>query len=172
MLIKTNAAYFSQGFPSQKGCHQLHQNPSWAEAVCEDVLLDSSYFYPDKSIHVQVTVNHANYSDPTFVHDAMVAWVENVRNDSFTVCATQAGRNERQTGSSFASIDWLAYQGAPERGVSGGMDMPTWWTGTSCRTVLLPAVNTQIWVSYLAPRILSLETTKQASSFQRNCVGG
>ncbi|XP_067020360.1 uncharacterized protein [Acropora muricata] len=127
------------GFPSQKGRHHLHQNPSWAEAVCEDVLLDSSYFYPDKSIRVQVTVNHANYSDPTFVHDAMVAWVENVRNDSFTVCVTQAGRNERQTSSSFASVDWLAYQGAPEGGVSGGMDMPTWWTGTSCRTVSLPA---------------------------------
>ena len=78
------------------------------------------------------------------MHDAMVAWVENVRNDSFTVCVTQAGRNERQTSSSFASIDWLAYQGAPGGGVSGGMDMPTWWTGTSCRTVSLPAVNTQI----------------------------
>ncbi|XP_068746586.1 uncharacterized protein [Montipora capricornis] len=126
------------GFPSEKGRHQLHHYPSWAEAVCEEVPLDSSYFYPDKRIHVQVTVNHANFSDPSYVHEAVVAWVEEIGINNFTVCVTQAGRNERKSGDSFATVDWLAYQGAPEGAVSGEMDMPTWWTGTSCRTVSLP----------------------------------
>ena len=38
----------------------------------------------------------------------------------------------------------LAYQGAPDGGVSGEMDMPTWWTGTNCRTVALPPVRLAI----------------------------
>ena len=71
----------------------------------------------------------------------MVAWVEEIGINNFTVCVTQAGRNERKSGDSFATVDWLAYQGAPEGAVSGEMDMPTWWTGTSCRTVSLPTVK-------------------------------
>ncbi|CAH3019584.1 unnamed protein product [Porites evermanni] len=61
--------------------------------------------------------------------------------NNFTVCVTQAGRNEKRNGETFATVDWLAYQGAPDGGVSGEMDMPTWWTGTSCRTVSLPSVS-------------------------------
>ena len=61
--------------------------------------------------------------------------------NNFTVCVTQAGRNEKKNGKTFASVDWLAYQGAPDGGVLGEMDMPTWWTGTSCRRVSLPPVS-------------------------------
>ena len=82
-----------------------------------------------------------NFSDPAYVHEAVVAWVEDIMGDNFTVCVTQAGRNERRNGETFATVDWLAYQGAPDGGVSGEMDMPTWWTGTSCRTVSLPSVS-------------------------------
>ncbi|PFX13617.1 CD209 antigen-like protein E [Stylophora pistillata] len=127
------------GFPSQKGRHRLNHHPNWAEAVCEQVPLVPYVFYPDKPVHIQVSVNHVNFSDPSYVHEAVVAWVEDIRENNFTVCVTQAGRNEKKNGKTFASVDWLAYQGAPDGGVSGEMDMPTWWTGTSCRTVsLLP----------------------------------
>ena len=82
-----------------------------------------------------------NFSDPGNVHEAVVAWVEEILENNFTVCVTQAGRNEKRNGETFATVDWLAYQGAPDGGVSGEMDMPTWWTGTSCRTVSLPSVG-------------------------------
>ncbi|KAL9984804.1 hypothetical protein ACROYT_G007139 [Oculina patagonica] len=126
------------GFPSQKGRHRLRRNPSWAEAVCEQVPLAPYVFYPDKPVHIQVSVNHVNFSDPTYVHEAVVPWVEEIRENNFTVCITQAGRNEKKNGQAFATVDYLAYQGAPDGGVSGEMDMPTWWTGTNCRTVSLP----------------------------------
>ena len=129
------------GFPSQKGRHRLRRSPSWAEAVCEQVPLAPFVFYPDKPVHIQVSVNHVNFSDPSYVHEAVVLWVEDIRENNFTVCVTQAGRNEKKTGQSFATVDWLAYQGAPDGGVSGSLDMPTWWTGTNCRTVSLPSVR-------------------------------
>ena len=129
------------GFPSQKGRHRLHHHPSWAEAVCEQVPLTPYVFYPDKPVHIQVSVNHVNFSDPAYVHEAVVPWVEDIRENNFTVCVTQAGRNEKKNGQTFATVDWLAYQGAPDGGVSGEMDMPIWWTGTNCRTVSLPPVS-------------------------------
>jgi len=127
------------GFPFQKGRHRLRHNPVWAEAVCEQVPLTPYVFYPDKPVHIQVSVNHVNFSDPAYVHEAVVAWVEEILDNNFTVCVTQAGRNEKRNGETFATVDWLAYQGAPDGGVSGEMDMPTWWTGTTCRTVSLPS---------------------------------
>jgi len=87
-------------------------------------------------------VNHVNHTEPSYVHEAAVVWVEDIRENNFTVCVTQAGRNEKKDGQTFAIVDWLAYQGAPDGGVSGKMDMPTWWTGTSCRIVSLPPVRT------------------------------
>ena len=98
-------------------------------------------FYPDKPVHVQVSVNHVNFSDPSYVHEAVVLWVEDIRENNFTVCVTQAGRNEKKNGQELATVDWLAYQGAPNGGVSGSLDMPTWWTGTNCRAVSLPSVR-------------------------------
>ena len=71
----------------------------------------------------------------------MVLWVEDIRENNFTVCVTQAGRNEKENGQELATVDWLAYQGAPDGGVSGSLDMPTWWTGTSCRAVSLSSVS-------------------------------
>ena len=132
---------FFSGFPSQKGRHRLSHNPIWAEAVCEQVPLEPYVFYPDKPVHIQVSVNHVNFSDPAYVHEAVVAWVEDIMENNFTVCVTQAGRNEKRNGETFATVDWMAYQGAPDGGVSGEMDMPTWWTGTNCRTVSLPSVS-------------------------------
>ena len=137
----TYVLFLFEGFPSQKGRHRLSHNPVWAEAVCEQVPLEPYVFYPDKPVQIQVSVNHVNFSDPAYVHEAVVAWVEDIMGNNFTVCVTQAGRNEKRNGETFATVDWLAYQGAPDGGVSGEMDMPTWWTGTSCRTVSLPSVS-------------------------------
>ena len=144
MAKKSN--FYFLGFPSQKGRHRLHHNPAWAEAVCEQVPLALYVFYPDKPVHIQVSVNHVNFSDPAYVHEAVVAWVEEIMDNNFTVCVTQAGRNEKRNGETFATVDWLAYQGAPDGGVSGEIDMPTWWTGTSCRTVSLPSVRDKLMI--------------------------
>ena len=131
------------GFPSQKGRHRLRHYPVWAEVVCEQVPLKPYVFYPDKPVRMQVSVNHVNFSDADYVHEAAVAWVEDIMDTNFTVCVTQAGRNDRRNGETFATVDWLAYQGAPDGGVSGKMDMLTWQTGTSCRTVSLPSVGSK-----------------------------
>ena len=50
---------------------------------------------------------------------------------------TAAGRNDRST-KEFATVDWLAYQGAPDGGVAGKTRIPEWWTGTQCKKVKLP----------------------------------
>ena len=124
----------------QEGRHSIRRIPSWAdhEGVWETVPLAPDVFYPDKPVQIQIAVNHANFSDPSYVHEALVAWVEEVRDDNFTVCVTQAGRNEKKNGQELATVDWLAYQGAPDGGVSGSMDMPTWCTGANRGTVSLP----------------------------------
>ena len=97
-------------------------------------------FYPHSKIHVQLTVNHVNYSDASFVHEAVTAWVESVNTTQFTACVTRAGRNDYPA-DSFASVDWIAYQGAPTGGISGEELFPTWWTGTICQRVTIPSVS-------------------------------
>lgn len=141
LLLWRLLCFSLSGFPNQKGRHRLRHYPVWAEAVCEQVPLAPYVFYPDKPVHIQISINHVNFSDPGYVHDAVVAWVEDILDNNFTVCVTQAGRNERRNGETFATVDWLAYQGAPDGGVSGEVDMPTWWTGTTCRAASLPSVG-------------------------------
>ena len=82
----------------------------------------------------------STYSDPTFVHEATTPWVESVNSSQFTACVTRAGRNDYPS-DSFATIDWIAYQGAPPGGVADEEKFSRWWTGTSCQTVALPNVG-------------------------------
>ena len=96
-------------------------------------------FYPDKSIQVQITVNHIDTSDMNYVHDAAVSWIEDVTYEQFTACVMAAGYNERKSRAN-VSIDWIAYQGAPVGGVTGEARMSQWWTGTTCKTVNFPSV--------------------------------
>ncbi|XP_074607109.1 uncharacterized protein LOC141860059 isoform X2 [Acropora palmata] len=126
------------GFPLQKGRHQFNNHPSWAEDQCETIQFEPFIFYPHQKIFVQLTVNHVNYSDPTFVHEATTPWLENVNNTHFTACVTRAGRNDYPS-DSFATVDWIAYQGSPPGGVVGEKKFSRWWTGTSCETVNLPS---------------------------------
>ena len=91
-------------------------------------------------MHIQLTVNHVNYSDSNFVHEATIPWVESVNSPQFTACVTRAGRNDYPS-DSFATIDWIAHQGAPSGGVAGQEKFSRWWTGTNCQTVTLPGVN-------------------------------
>ncbi|XP_078381906.1 uncharacterized protein LOC144664627 isoform X3 [Oculina patagonica] len=125
------------GFPFQKGRQQFPNTPSWAEDQCEIIKFEPYTFYPHKKIYIQLTVNHHNYSDATFVHEATTPWVESVNSTQFTACVTRAGRNDYPS-DSFATIDWVAYQGAPSGGVVGEEMFSRWWTGTSCRLVTLP----------------------------------
>ncbi|CAH3196320.1 unnamed protein product [Porites evermanni] len=56
------------------------------------------------------------------------------------VCVTAAGRNDRFI-KEFATVDWMAYQGAPDGGVAGKTRISEWWTGTQCSKVNLPQAN-------------------------------
>ena len=50
---------------------------------------------------------------------------------------TEAGRNDRSI-QEFATVDWMAYQGAPDGGVTGKSRFSRWWTGSHCKEVDLP----------------------------------
>ena len=138
-FIKRLALCSLLGFPFQKGRYQLPNIPSWAEDQCAAIKFKPYIFYPHKKIYVQLTVNHVNYSDATFVHEATIPWVESVNISQFTACVTRAGRNDYPS-DSFATVDWIAYQGAPPGGVTGEEKFARWWTGTICQTISLPNV--------------------------------
>ena len=133
------------GFPVQRGRHEFKNTPSWAEDQCEVIKFEPFIFYPLKTIYVQLSVNHFNYSDASFVHEATTPWVESVNSTQFTACVTRAGRNDYPT-DSFATVDWVAYQGAPPGGVAGEETFSRWWTGTTCQTVTLPKVTDLLWL--------------------------
>ena len=52
----------------------------------------------------------------------------------------QSGRKEENF-NPFASIDWVAYQGAPPEGLTGTIRMQKWWSGTTCADVTFPKVQ-------------------------------
>ena len=56
------------------------------------------------------------------------------------MCVTHAGRNDRPSKTT-ASVDWIAYQGAPPGGVTDRVRISAWWTGTTCKTIAFPQVN-------------------------------
>ncbi|XP_067041439.1 uncharacterized protein [Acropora muricata] len=125
------------GFPVKTGRVALTRQVQWAETACETVKFPPFSFYPDKEVHVQIATNHWNNSLSNYIHEATVSWVQLVDYEGFQVCVTSAGRNDRAT-HEFATVDWLAYQGAPDGGVSGKTRMPQWWTGTKCEKVTFP----------------------------------
>ncbi|XP_073250982.1 uncharacterized protein [Porites lutea] len=127
-----------EGFPFQRGRIHMPHIPSLGYSHCEAVRFRPFVFYPDKPIQVQITVNHIDTSDMTYVHDAAVSWIEDVSYEQFTGCVMAAGYNERKS-SANVSIDWIAYQGAPVGGVTGEVRMSQWWTGTTCKTVSFPS---------------------------------
>ena len=114
--------------------------PSLGYSHCEVIRFKPFVFYPDKPIEVQITVNHMDTSDKSYVHDAAVSWIEDVNNDGFTACAMAAGYSERKSCAN-GTVDWIAYQGAPVGGVTGELRMSQWWTGTTCTTVRFPTVS-------------------------------
>ncbi len=128
------------GFPFQRGRLHMPQVPTHNYYHCENIRFKSYVFYPDKPVEVQVTVNHIDTSDRTFVHDAAVSWVENVNFDQFTACVMATGYNERQSHNSVA-VDWMAFQGAPVGGVAGEVRIPQWLTGTTCKAIIFPSVR-------------------------------
>ena len=128
------------GFPFQRGRRHMPHIPSLGYSHCEVIRFEPYVFYPDKPIEVQVTVNHIDTTDKSFVHDASVSWVERVDYHQFTACVMAAGFNERIS-SANVTVDWMGYQGAPVGGVSGEVRISQWWTGTTCETVNFPSVS-------------------------------
>ena len=134
----------------QRGRRHMPHIPSLGYSHCEVIPFKPYVFYPDKKIEVQITVNHIDTSDKSYVHDAAVSWVEKVSNHQFTACVMTAGFNERKS-SANVTVDWLAYQGAPLGGVTGEVRVSDWWTGTTCETVNFPSVSVVFhFVSFLS----------------------
>ncbi|XP_022809824.1 uncharacterized protein LOC111346825, partial [Stylophora pistillata] len=127
-----------EGFPFQRGRRQIPHVPLLGYSHCEVIRLRPFVFYPDKALEVQITVNHIDTKDKSYVHDAAVSWVENVNNNRFTACVMAAGFNERQSNAN-VTVDWMAYQGAPVGGVADEVRLSQWWTGTTCKSVIFPS---------------------------------
>jgi len=49
----------------------------------------------------------------------------------------QSGRNGYNF-NPFATLDWIAYQGAPREGLTGMIKIQKWWSGTNCADVNFP----------------------------------
>ena len=122
-----------------RGREDLLRVPEWLDSSCQTVTFPPYRFYPDKQVHVQITVNHIKLNDSVKVHDAVTAWTENISPKNFTVCALQAGRKKEKF-TPFASIDWAAYQGGPPEALTGTVNLPKWWSGTNCEKVTFPKV--------------------------------
>ncbi|CAH3182494.1 unnamed protein product [Porites lobata] len=129
-----------EGFPFQRDRRHMPHIPSLGYSHCQVIRFRPFVFYPDKPIQVQITVNHIDTSDMSYVHDAAVSWIEDVTYEQFTACVMAAGYKERKSRAN-VSIDWIAYQGAPVGGVTGEVRMSQWWTGTTCKTVNFPSVS-------------------------------
>ena len=136
------------GFPLQRGRRSMQHTPSLGYSFCQVIRLEPYVFYPDKPVEAQITVNHLDTSDKSYVHDASVSWVEHVNYDKFTACVMTAGFNERMSYSN-VTVDWLAYQGAPVGGVAGVQRISQWWTGTTCETVTFPTVSSFLFVFFI-----------------------
>ncbi|XP_078383861.1 uncharacterized protein LOC144666332 [Oculina patagonica] len=126
-----------EGFPIVHGREKLLRVPKWSDSSCKTVVFPPYKFYPDKEVHVQITLNHMNLNDSVTVHHAITSWTENVNTESFTVCAMQSGRNGNNF-NPFATLDYMAYQGAPPEGMTGIIKIQKWWSGTNCADVTFP----------------------------------
>ena len=147
IFTRNNAILFwcsLPGFPFLRGRVELLHVPKWSESGCKTVIFPPYRFYPNKDVHVQLTVNHINLNDSVTVHHAITLWTENVNSQNFTVCAMQAGRNGNNF-NPFATVDWMAYQGAPIDGVAGKIKVQKWWSGTNCEDVTFPKVRRNLW---------------------------
>ena len=128
------------GFPIVRGRVELLHVPEWSDSNCKTVAFPPYRFYPDKQVHVQVSVNHMKLNDSVTVHDAVTSWTENISPKNFTVCVMQTGRKQENF-NPFASVDWIAYQGAPPEGLTGKIQLQKWWSGTNCADVTFPKVG-------------------------------
>ena len=63
----------------------------------------------------------------------------------------QSGRKEENF-NPFATIDWVAYQGAPPEGLTGTTQLQKWWSGTNCADVTFPKVG----MGFLLTQTISL----------------
>ncbi|KAL9961983.1 hypothetical protein ACROYT_G031033 [Oculina patagonica] len=125
------------GFQFQRGRRHMPHIPTLGYSHCEVIRLNPSLFNPDKSIEVQITINHMDTSNKSYVHDAAVSWVENASYHSFTACVMAAGFNERKSHAN-VTVEWMAYQGYPVGGSAGKLRMSQWWSGTTCKAVNFP----------------------------------
>ena len=79
---------------------------------------------------------------------------------NFTVCGIQSGRNGKNI-NRFATVDWMAYQGAPIEGLTGRIKVENWWSGTKCADVTFSKVGSKWNKKGLPLRCLGYYYTEQ-----------
>ncbi|KAK2556576.1 Contactin-associated protein-like 5 [Acropora cervicornis] len=105
------------------------------DVKCRFVAFKSSFEVGRGTVNLQTSINYFNFTG-SFVHDAAVAWVENVNLTSFEVCVLKAGRGDRLTpDSGLTFVDYVAFQEAPVNAVAGQQLMTDWWDGTNCQSI-------------------------------------
>ncbi|KAL9963121.1 hypothetical protein ACROYT_G032296 [Oculina patagonica] len=114
-----------EGFPIAHGRVKLLRVPKWSDSSCKTVAFPPYRFYPDKQVHVQITLNHMNLNDsdkfkeaPVVLvtsehlwtgkeYDAALIWTEDVTKDSFKVCLRELqnfdGKHED------INVNWMAF---------------------------------------------------------------
>ncbi|RMX58432.1 hypothetical protein pdam_00019701 [Pocillopora damicornis] len=169
--LEKNSVYHPgscEGFPLLRDKIELRV-PKWSDSSCETVIFPPYRFYPEKQVHVQITVTHMNLNDSETVHDAVTSWIEDSNTENFTVCAMQSGRKSRNF-NPFATVIWVAYQGAPPNGMTGIIKMQEWWSGTKCAkdkfksapVVLVTAEHLRTGVEYDAALIWTEDATNDS----------
>ena len=129
------------------GREDLLRVPERTDSSCRTIAFPPYLFYPDKPVHVQITINHKNLNDSETVHNAITSWTENISTKNFTVCVMQTGRKTKNF-KPLATVDWMAYQGEPPEGMTEEIKMREWWSGTNCADVIFPKVGFAAFCSF------------------------
>ena len=66
----------------------------WSDWKCQTVAFPPYRFYPDKQVHVQITVNHLKLNDSVTVHDAVTSWTVSTQKTSPSVSCKPGGKKK------------------------------------------------------------------------------
>lgn len=97
------------------------------EYHCQQI--DFSTPFPSSSINIQLSIHEAGTS---FTYEASVSWIELVKQTGFTGCVATSGPISTYR---LVSLQWMAFDDVPNKGMMGIQAVSLWTTGTKCVTV-------------------------------------
>lgn len=85
--------------------------------------------FSSSSINIQLTIHESGAS---FTYEASVSWIELVKQTGFTGCVATSGPISTYR---LVSLQWIAFDDVPNKGMMGIQAVSLWTTGTKCVTV-------------------------------------